>query len=68
MRDGSLEWIAFGFGGEIALLGEAEPHGLDVGARCVLGGSGIAEGNGNDRNSLLPRFRSSRARYRRGAR
>ena len=53
MRDGSLEWIAFGFGGEIALLGEAEPHGLDVGAGSVLGGGGIAEGNGFDEVLVL---------------
>ena len=53
MCDGSLEWIAFGFGGEIALLGEAEPHGLDVGAGSVLGGSGISEGNGFDEVLVL---------------
>ena len=43
---GSLEWITFGLGREIALLGEAEPNSLDVGAGGVLGGSGITEGDG----------------------
>lgn len=45
MRDGALEWIAFGFGGGLGLLGEAEPHGFDVGAGCIFGGGGITEGN-----------------------
>ena len=48
MRDGSLEWIAFGFGVGFGLLGEAEPHGFDVSASCVFGGGGITEGNGFD--------------------
>ena len=46
MRYGSLEWITFGLGREIALLGEAEPNSFDVGAGGVLGGSGITEGDG----------------------
>jgi hypothetical protein len=35
---------------------------------CVAKTVRAEAGNDNDRNSLLPRFRSSRARYRRGAR
>ena len=35
------------------MLGEAEPHGLDVGAGSVLGGGGIAEGNGFDKVLVL---------------
>lgn len=48
MRDGALEWIAFGFGLRFGLLGEAEPHGFDVAAGGVFGGCGIAEGDGFD--------------------
>jgi hypothetical protein len=48
MRDGALEWIAFGFGGGLGLLGEAEPHSFDVGASSVFGGGGITEGDGFD--------------------
>lgn len=48
MRSGALEWIAFGFGGGLGLLGEAEPHGLDVTACSVFGCGGIAESDGFD--------------------
>jgi len=48
MRDGALEWIAFGFVGGLGLLGEAEPHGFDMGAGGVFGGGGITESDGFD--------------------
>jgi hypothetical protein len=48
MSGGALEWITFGFGGGLGLLGEAEPHSFDVAASSVFGGSGITEGDGFD--------------------
>ena len=46
MRDGASEWVAFGFGGGLALIGETEPHGFNMAAGCVFGGGGITKGDG----------------------
>jgi hypothetical protein len=48
MRNGALEWIAFGFASGLGLLGEPEPHGFDVTASGVFGCGRIAEGDGFD--------------------
>lgn len=48
MRSGTLEWIAFGFGVRLGLLGETEPYGFDMGAGSVFSGGRITEGDGFD--------------------
>lgn len=44
MRDGALEWIAFGFDGGLALFGVLERHGFNT----TEDGGGINEGDAFD--------------------